>query len=413
MEKKMRNELHRIAVLAIVSMALMACESTKKTAGPADKAAKRGAATAKTDPVAATANADASAAIAKVNGIVIPKTEFDKKYNKMTRAFTKRGKDIPAGLSQRYKESILKQLINKELLNQEVGKQKITVADDQLAKEFADYKKMFRTDANFTRYLKSSDIKVDDIKTNIRHNLAVRLLLEKSGDLKVADDDSKKYYEANLKRYGIKEQVRASHILVKVGKKDAADKQAAAKKKADKVYKLASAKGADFAALAKSHSEGPTKARGGDLSFFTRGRMTPDFEKVAFQLKKDQISKPVKTQFGWHVIKVTDKKEGRQRTFDEVKESINKLLVNKKSRKAKAKLLKQLETSGKVEKFLPKAAAAPKTPLKAPRIGVSKGGKKSNLIKVSPNKIKSIMKKNAGAAKIAKPMRKVAPKKTK
>jgi hypothetical protein len=96
-----------------------------------------------------------------------------------------------------------------------------------------------------------------------------------------------------------------------------------------------------------------------------------------------------------------------------VKESINKLLVNKKSRKAKAKLLKQLETSGKVEKFLPKVVAAPKMPFKAFRIGVSKGGKKSNLIKVSPNKIKSIMKKNAGAAKIAKPMRKVAPKKTK
>ena len=116
----------------------------------------------------------------------------------------------------------------------------------------------------------------------------------------------------------------------------------------------------------------------------------------------------MKTQFGWHVIKVTDKKEGRQRTFDEVKDSINKLLVNKKSRKAKAKLLKQLETDGKVEKFLPKAAAT-KTPIKAPRIGLGKGPKKSNLIKVSPNQIKPLIKKSTGAGKVAKPLKKAAP----
>ena len=376
----------RMFVLMLAATALIACEKKTAAKSESEAPAKASAATAKKADEKDTAKDNV---IARVNGVSVAKADFDKKYTKMTRAFTKRGKEIPAGLAQRYKESILKQLVDKELLNQEIAKEKVAVADDTLTKEFADYKKMFRTDDNFNRYLKSSDITVDDIKKNIRHNLAVKLLLEKQGDLNVSDKETKEYYDANLKRYEIKEQVRASHILIKVGKKDDEAKQKAAEAKAKKVHKLVTAKGADFATLAKEHSEGPTKSRGGDLSFFTKGRMVPAFEKVAFALEKGKISEPVKTQFGWHIITVTDKKEGRQRTLDEVKESIGKLLQNKKSRKAKAKLLSKLKTSGKVETFLPKAPAA-KTP------AIKKGIPKSNLIKVNPNKKKAIKAVPAG-----------------
>ncbi|MBV71004.1 MAG: hypothetical protein CMH52_06590 [Myxococcales bacterium] len=383
----MLTPTYRLFVLMLAATALVACEP--KPAAKADKAAAAKPGAAKTDTPATKKASAADGVVARVNGVSVAKADFDKKYTKMTRAFTKRGKEIPAGLAQRYKESILKQLVDKELLNQEINKEKVAVQDDTLTQEFADYKKMFRTDDNFNRYLKSSDITVDDIKKNIRHNLAVKLLLEKQGDLNVSDKETKEYYDANLKRYEIKEQVRASHILIKVGKKDDEAKQKTAEKKAKDVFKLATAKGADFAKLAKEHSEGPTKSRGGDLSFFTKGRMVPAFEKVAFALEKGKVSEPVKTQFGWHIITVTDKKEGRQRTLDEVKESIGKLLQNKKSRKAKAKLLTKLKTSGKVETFLPKAPAA-----KAAKIG--KGAPKSNLIKVNPNKKKALKAMPAG-----------------
>ena len=402
-----------ISIIAVVGLALTGCSKKENAAGSAKKAATKSAATAKTAKAAkkgatpaAAKGSEAKAApaakgpIAKVNGVSVARTEFDRKYNKMTRAFTKRGKEIPVGLAQRYKESILKQLVDKELLNQEIKKKNVTIENTQLDKEFAEYKKMFRTDDNFNRYLKSSDISVNDIKNNIRHNLAVKSLLKKQGDLNVPEEETKKYYDTNLKRYAIKEQVRASHILIKVSKKDDAAKQAASEKKAQTVHGLASAKGADFAKLAKEHSEGPTKTRGGDLSFFTKGRMVPEFEKVAFGMKPDakgkwtNVSKPIRTQFGWHIIKVTDKKEGRQRKFDEVKESIGKLLQNKKSRRAKADLLRKLKSTGKIETFLPKAK---KTALKAP--GISTKRLPSNLIKVAP-KAKLLPKK---AGKVAAP----------
>ena len=301
--------------------------------------------------------------IAKINGVEVDRAEFDKKYAKMTKAFTTRNKDIPEGLALRYKESILKQLIDKELLQQEIQKQNVQVDPGALDAEFEEYKKMFRTDENFDRYLKSSEVTIEQIKENIKHNLAVNALLDKAGGLALAEDEVKKYFEENRARYEVKEQIRASHILFKVEKADDAAADAEARKQAEEVYKLATAKGANFEELAKKHSQGPTAPRGGDLSYFTRGRMVPAFEEVAFAMKVGEISKPVKTQFGWHIIQVNDRKEGRDRPFDEVKESIEKLLKNKASRKAKADLLKTLREQAKVESFLPEV---PKIDVAAP-----------------------------------------------
>ena len=131
------------------------------------------------------------------------------------------------------------------------------------------------------------------------------------------------------------------------------------------MYKKTQAKGADFAAIAKEFSEGPTKARGGDLGFFAKGRMVPDFEKAAFAMKIGEISKPVKTRFGWHIIKVEEKKDGRTRSFDEVKASITKQIEARKNRTAKAKLLADLKKAGKVETFLPASPAPNKAKAQA------------------------------------------------
>lgn len=383
MEIMMFRMMTRLGLTGMLAASLVACGDTapkdggkaKSASSDAKKApasAAKAGDTKKADTKAKT-DAPAKAAplptgpIAKINGKELDRTEFDKKYAKMTKAFTVRKKDLPEGLAQRYRESILKQLIDKELLRQAIAKEGVSVDKAALEKEFGEYKKMFRTEENFQRYLKSSEVSIDQIKGNIEHNLAVTALLAKKGNLEVTDEEVKAYYDKNKARYEVKEQVRASHILFKVGKKDDKAKDAAAKKKADDVYKEASAKGADFAALAKKNSQGPTAPRGGDLSYFTKGRMVPAFEKVAFGMKVGEVSKPVRTQFGWHIIKVTDKKEGRQRPFDEVKESIGKLLRNKKSRKAKAEMLKTLRSEAKIESFLPKAKVAPKKPAMMPK----------------------------------------------
>jgi peptidyl-prolyl cis-trans isomerase D len=138
------------------------------------------------------------------------------------------------------------------------------------------------------------------------------------------------HYNQNLQQYQTPEQVRASHILLKTEGKD----EAAVKKQAEDVLKQVKA-GGDFAELAKKYSEDDgSKVNGGDLDYFGRGRMVPEFEEVAFKLEPGQISDLVKTQYGFHIIKVVDKKPASTRTLDEVRAEITDQLQFQKAQQA-------------------------------------------------------------------------------
>jgi peptidyl-prolyl cis-trans isomerase D len=134
--------------------------------------------------------------------------------------------------------------------------------------------------------------------------------------------DVQRYYNDNIAMYQTPEQVRASHILLNTTGKD----EAAVQKQAEDILKQARA-GADFAALATKYSEDEgSKANGGDLDYFSRGRMVPEFETAAFALESGQISDLVKSQYGFHIIKVVDKKPAVTRSFDEVRPQIEEQL---------------------------------------------------------------------------------------
>ncbi|BCS88661.1 SurA N-terminal domain-containing protein [Pseudodesulfovibrio sediminis] len=156
----------------------------------------------------------------------------------------------------------------------------------------------------------------------------------------VTDEEIASYYEANKASMEQKEQVRARHILVMSKDSDPEEVQAAAAKKIEKVLKKAQA-GEDFAALAKEYSEGPSGPNGGELGWFARGAMVPDFEAVAFATKKGEISGLVKTRFGWHIIKVEDHKDAKLRTLDEAKDEIRQEIAQEKAAEQVTELLDQ------------------------------------------------------------------------
>jgi peptidyl-prolyl cis-trans isomerase D len=135
--------------------------------------------------------------------------------------------------------------------------------------------------------------------------------------------DIERAYNANIEQYSTPEQIRASHILLKTEGKD----DAAVKVRAEELLKQARA-GADFADLAKKNSEDEGSAKqGGDLDYFRRGRMVPEFEQVAFSLEPGQISDPIKTSFGYHIIKLVDKKPGTTRPLAEIRQQISDQLT--------------------------------------------------------------------------------------
>jgi peptidyl-prolyl cis-trans isomerase C len=183
----------------------------------------------------------------------------------------------------------------------------------------------------------------DDFKKKLalaRTKLLMEALLQNEAKAAVTDEAMKKVYADAIKDMGNEQEVSARHILV--DSEDDAKAIAADLKK-----------GGDFAAIAKEKSKDPgSKDSGGDLGFFSKDQMVPEFAEAAFKLDKGQISDPVKSQFGWHVIRVDDKRSKQPPAFEQVKDQIE----NYVQRRAQAELIQKLRADGKIEKVGQKPA---------------------------------------------------------
>jgi peptidyl-prolyl cis-trans isomerase C len=167
------------------------------------------------------------------------------------------------------------------------------------------------------------------------------------GPVEVNDAEAKAFYEENKEDFNTPEQVKASHILVKVDATAAPEQKAAAKAKAEGLLKQVKA-GGDFATLAKENSDCPSKERGGDLGFFDRGTMVKEFADAAFAMKVGQVSDVVETQFGYHIIKVTDRKDGGLTSFEKAKPEIIKSLSDKKKGELFKQLIEKIKAEAKI-----------------------------------------------------------------
>jgi peptidyl-prolyl cis-trans isomerase C len=193
-----------------------------------------------------------------------------------------------------------------------------------------------------------------------RNKLLMAALLDKTGKEALTDAAMHKVYDDAIKQVPPEEEVHARHILIRAAAGDDKAGKAAEDKIKTVIDRLK--KGEDFAKVANEITEDPSgKANGGDLGFFTKEQMVPEFADVAFKLDKGKISEPVKTQFGWHVIKVEDKRQKPPPAFDEVKPQIEAFVA----RKAQAELVNKLRETAKVEKFY-KVEAAPDEDKPAP-----------------------------------------------
>ena len=169
----------------------------------------------------------------------------------------------------------------------------------------------------------------------------------------VPQADIQRYYNDNSQQYTSPERVRASHILLNTGGKD----EAAVRKQAEELLAKIKA-GADFAELAKKYSEDPgSKEKGGDLDFFPRGQMVPEFEQAAFSLQPGQVSELVKTQYGFHIIKVVEKQAGSTQTLDQVRAQIQQTLAAQIADRQITDRARQLAEKIKTADDLNKAAA--------------------------------------------------------
>ncbi len=356
---------------AAATLAVMpACKPAPQAAAPQEQASSPAPAP-EASPAAGAAPSDAAAPasgdglkdpVATVNGQPIPKAQLEEAFNAAVQASGVKPEDLSEEQKMGGYRQILDELIMDKLVaNAAAGE---TVTDAEVAAEIDKLKKQFPDEATFEAQLQqvgqSPEKLATSMKTMLQQQRWMQSQVKDAGS--VPGGEAQKFYDSNKAEFENPEMVKASHILFMVNKDDSEE---VAKKKEEAAKKaLARAKkGEDFNKLAKELSEEPgAKETGGDLGFFSKDRMVPEFADAAFSQKPGQVGGPIRTQFGWHVIKVEEKKPAGTTPFEEVKEQIEAYLKSMKQREAVQGVLKQLRDGAKVETTLPPAAPSAAVP---------------------------------------------------
>jgi peptidyl-prolyl cis-trans isomerase C len=288
----------------------------------------------------------------RVNGTTITRLELDRAVKVML-AQNQVQQPLPPELLQQAQDAALAQLTSAELLYQEAAKLEIKDLEKQITDKLALNRAKFSSDADFEKALKGVDMTPKDMHEFTRKDIVISNFIDKqfAAKMTVSDAEAQKFYDDNQEKYFKKpESARASHILIGSDEKASPEDRKKAKEKAEALLKRVKA-GEDFAALAKSDSTCPSASQGGDLGNFTRGQMVPPFESAAFALKKGEVSGVVETQFGYHIIKLTDKQEATTEKFADVKAKIVEFLKREKTQNAVVELVAKLRTTAKIEKM--------------------------------------------------------------
>lgn len=304
-------------------------------------------------PAMATDKKPSDEKVAVVNGVVIARIQFDKELKVHLERVSRQGSQITDDQMEELKKDILEGLIEREVLYQESQKAGIKIADQKVDDQVAAIKKRFPNEEEFKKALAGMGLTEEDVREQIQHGLAIRELIDQkvANKVVITDEETKAYYDANPQLFNQPEEVKASHILIKVEPTaDDATKAAARKKVEELQQKLKD--GGDFAELAKENSEGPSNARGGDLGYFKRGQMVKPFEDVAYSMKIDEVSDLVETRFGYHLIKVYDKKPEQTLAYADVKDKIAQRLKQEKVEKDATRYVEDLKKGAKIEKSL-------------------------------------------------------------
>lgn len=287
-------------------------------------------------------------AVARVNGVAIDALEL-----RRAKKVLLRGQTVPAEQQAALDKQAVEQLISAELLYQAAAKLEVKDLDKQIDAKLAQGKARFKDDQEFKKAIKDLEMDEKDLREYTRRDLLISHFVETTFVSKaaVSEAEIRAFYDKNPDKFKRDETVRASHILIGVDAKASAADKKKAREKAEKLHKEL-AGGADFATLAKGNSTCPSSQQGGDLGSFGKGQMVPPFEKAAFALKPGEISPVVETQFGYHIIKVAEKKPAGKVDFKDVKTKIEEHLKGEKVNEAIQKYLADARKKAKIEILL-------------------------------------------------------------
>jgi len=290
--------------------------------------------------------------IAKVNGTVISKEEVEQETKHIMMQYEN---NVPPAQLKDMEDSVRKQaietLVSRVLLFFEADKKEITVPKEKVEAEIQHIMSRFPSEEAFKKQLENTGISSEKVEFDITQQMRIDTLVEaylSKVKLEVTDDEIETFFKENPKSFYAPEQVRASHVLFKFEPSDPQNTKDQKRLEMSGILGKIN-NGADFAELAKEKSECPSSQKGGDLDFFEKGKMVEQFEKAAFGLEIGAVSDIVETQFGYHIIKVTDRKDERLFKLEEVKDNIQGHLLNHKKQEGFDVYIKELREDAEIE----------------------------------------------------------------
>ena len=316
--------------------------------------------------------------IIKVNDTKITQAQYDKMFEKQisNSMLSQLGINIKDGkntfLYNLIKERVVNELIVKALLDEEIAKRGITVSNNDVEDAIKEIVDKVGSKDQLNTNLKKIGISANQFKADLKEEIKMKKLAKELGSSDVSDAEAQKFYNDNAAKFKYPDRVRASHILIsanpaeiaEIVKSDPKNKELtesqlndkvneemnAKKAKAEKILAQAKADTTQFAKLAKENSDDTTTAvKGGDLGFFAAQEMVPEFSKAAFALRPNSVSGVVQTQFGYHIIFVTDRMAAGQEPFEKVKNEIKGYLSNQKQLQLVDNLVESMKKNAKVE----------------------------------------------------------------
>ena len=287
--------------------------------------------------------------IIKINNTVITKAEYDKAYDTLVsgKMFEQMGIDLKKDPDNVFalmmREQVVSSLIVKALLNEEMEKRKISATKQEIENGEKDIINKFGTKEAFMQVLKMNGVSYDKFKKDLEEEIKMKKFVDSIAMVSIGDSVAKKYYEDNISKFKYPKRVRASHILIsananqikekiKEENKELTDAQVNEKvreemqarlEKAQKIQRQVKASPKNFAKYAKENSEDMASAvKGGDLGFFAKDEMVEPFAEKAFSMAPNTVSDVVQTDFGYHIIMVTDRQEAGTLSFEQSKKDI-------------------------------------------------------------------------------------------
>ena len=341
--------MRRYLCLVVGLMLVAGCQRkpSEQTATPADGATPAAATTPAAPEPPKPVPAELPDVIARVNGEPITRAEFEQAVSSYEASS---GTEVrPDNRAEVYR-SVLDDLIAFRLLSGELKSRGLEVDRKELDAAMGELRSRFPNEAAYRRALAGQKLTADQVRERTKTTLLINRLLEQEvgGDIQVSPGEVAKYYEENPARFEQPEAVRLSHILIAVPEDAGENQRKAARARAAELARRARG-GANFAALAKAQSQDVSRERGGDIGFIVRGQAQPAFEEVAFALKPGEISDPVETVYGFHVIKAVERRETQKVPFGQAAAQVEEFLLDQQRQDKAREYVDRLKTTRKVE----------------------------------------------------------------